>query len=190
MVIWCQTLSPLCVLTFALYFTHRCQRMTIWWGLPSNMASLFPTSRRQTGCCRTTECLRRTRCWYLWIRGGQGTRWFQPVRKESAEENLPDRKNFWNCIEHIRDPWFRDRCLRLSTSNRGAGRLEACDAREDQLCGSRQPFKTVGPQLGAGIVLHNSTLRATNAMYIRKKTEDIRCLDGCGINLRLTLSQG
>ena len=29
------------------------------------------------------------------------------VRKESAEENLPDRKSFWNCIEHIRDPWVR-----------------------------------------------------------------------------------
>ena len=43
------------------------------------------------------------------------------VRKESAEENLPDTKSFWNCIEHIRDPWVRDRCLRLSTSNRGVG---------------------------------------------------------------------
>ena len=41
-----------------------------------------------------------------------------------------------------------------------------------------------------GVVLHNSTLRAANAMSIRKKTEDIRCLAGCGINLRLTLSQG
>ena len=70
------------------------------------------------------------------------------------------------------------------------GRLEACNAREDQLCGSRQPFKTVGPQLGAGVVLHNSTLRAADAMYIRKKIEGIRCLAGYGINLRLTLSQG
>ena len=42
-------------------------------------------------------------------------------KKESAKENLPDRKSFWNCIEHIRDPWVRNRCLRLSTSNRGAG---------------------------------------------------------------------
>ena len=43
------------------------------------------------------------------------------VRKESAEENLLDRKSFWNCIEHTKDPWVRDRCLRLSASNREAG---------------------------------------------------------------------
>ena len=50
--------------------------------------------------------------------------------------------------------------------------------------------KRLEPQLGAGVVLNNSTLRAADAMYIRKKTEGIRCLADCGINLRLTLSQG
>ena len=54
-------------------------------------------------------------------RGARYTLISTKVRKESAEENLPYRNSFWNCIEDIRDPWVRDRCLRLSTSNRGAG---------------------------------------------------------------------
>ena len=68
--------------------------------------------------------------------------------------------------------------------------LKLATHEKDQLCGSRQPFKTVGPHMGTGVVLHNSTLRAADAMYIHKKTEGIRCLAGYGLNLRITLSQG